>query len=325
MRTHLLRSLSLSLCLLPLCPLMAQKQPEAGTVEPILYGHMDQWVTREIHESGIIGGQTKLLYEPGPTAKIVGNEAYKNQGGSPWGTSNVMAKVAGIVKTNQSVFPEQRGTGYCARLETHYESVKVLGLVDIEVIAAGSVFLGEVREPIKTTKNAQSAVQFGIPFTKRPVALRYDYKVKAAPEKDRVRSTGFGRKSRVPGQDSLSVVCFLQQRWEDKQGNVFAKRIGTMVNRYTESTNGWVNEASYPIHYGDIRKDPYFRPFMRLNDEPRYTSNSKGESVQIQEIGWGTGSEQPTHLVIQFVSSHGGAFVGSPGNTLWIDNVALIY
>lgn len=47
-----------------------------------------------------------------------------------------MAKVAGVVKTNTSVFPEKRGDGMCARMETRYESVKVFGLVDIEVIAA---------------------------------------------------------------------------------------------------------------------------------------------------------------------------------------------
>lgn len=48
---------------------------------------MDQWVTRKIHESGVIGGDTKLLYELGPTKVIEGNEAYVNQGGSPWGNS----------------------------------------------------------------------------------------------------------------------------------------------------------------------------------------------------------------------------------------------
>ena len=42
---------------------------------------MDQWVTRKIHASGIIGGNTKLLYELGPTKEIDGNVAYVNQGG----------------------------------------------------------------------------------------------------------------------------------------------------------------------------------------------------------------------------------------------------
>lgn len=48
------------------------------------------------------------------TATIRENKAYKNMGGSPWATSNVMARVAGITKTNTSVFPEKRGDGYCA-------------------------------------------------------------------------------------------------------------------------------------------------------------------------------------------------------------------
>ena len=147
-------------------------------VVPFRYGDLDQWVVREIHESAIIGGATKLLYEVGPRDTIVGNIAYSNQGGSPWANSNVMAKVAGIVKTNVSVFPERRGNGWCARMETRMESVKVFGLIDIEVVTAGSVFLGTIHEPIKGTKNPQSMLMSGVPFTKRPKALRFDYKVK---------------------------------------------------------------------------------------------------------------------------------------------------
>ena len=60
-----------------------------------------------------------------------------------------MARVAGITKTNTSVFPEKRGDGFCARMDTRMESVKVFGIVDITVLAAGSMFLGEVHEPIK--------------------------------------------------------------------------------------------------------------------------------------------------------------------------------
>ena len=86
-------------------------------VEPISFGDMDQWVDRQIKESGIIGGDTKHVYAIGPTKTIVGDEPYTNMGGSPWATSNVMAKVAGITQTNTSVFPEKRGDGYCARLD----------------------------------------------------------------------------------------------------------------------------------------------------------------------------------------------------------------
>ena len=294
-------------------------------VEMIPFGNMDQWIDRQIKESGIIGGATKNVYAIGPTATIRENKPYKNMGGSPWATSNVMAKVAGVVKTNTSVFPEKRGDGMCARMETRYESVKVFGLVDIEVIAAGSVFLGTVHEPIKGTKNPQAMLQSGVPFSKKPKALRFDYKVKAAPEKNRVRSTGFSRKSTVAGQDSLAVILLLQKRWEDEEGNVYSKRVGTMVQRYTESTPDWVNDATYPILYGNITSKPEYKPYMRIQVEERYTLNSKGKSVPIQEVGWAEPGEAPTHMVLQFTSSHGGAYIGSPGNTFWIDNVELIY
>ena len=320
------KALFLAIACMPLSVVLADGDGVTSeNVVPFAYGDMDNWIVREIHESGIIGGNTKWLYELGPSDTIVGNTAFRNMGGSPWATSNVMAKVAGVVKTNTSVFPEKRGDGMCAHMETRYESVKVFGLVDIEVIAAGSVFLGTVHEPIKGTKNPQAMLQSGVPFSKKPKALRFDYKVKAAPEKNRVRSTGFSRKSTVAGQDSLAVILLLQKRWEDEEGNVYSKRVGTMVQRYTESTPDWVNDATYPILYGNITSKPEYKPYMRIQVEERYTLNSKGKSVPIQEVGWAEPGEAPTHMVLQFTSSHGGAYIGSPGNTFWIDNVELIY
>ena len=320
------KALFLAIACMPLSVVLADGDGVTSeNVVPFAYGDMDNWIVREIHESGIIGGNTKWLYELGPSDTIVGNTAFRNMGGSPWATSNVMAKVSGVVKTNTSVFPEKRGDGMCARMETRYESVKVFGLVDIEVIAAGSVFLGTVHEPIKGTKNPQAMLQSGVPFSKKPKALRFDYKVKAAPEKNRVRSTGFSRKSTVAGQDSLAVILLLQKRWEDAEGNVYSKRVGTMVQRYTESTPDWVNDATYPILYGNITSKPEYKPYMRIQVEERYTLNSKGKSVPIQEVGWAEPGEAPTHMVLQFTSSHGGAYIGSPGNTFWIDNVELIY
>lgn len=320
------KALFLAIACMPLSVVLADGDGVTSeNVVPFAYGDMDNWIVREIHESGIIGGNTKWLYELGPSDTIVGNTAFRNMGGSPWATSNVMAKVAGVVKTNTSVFPEKREDGMCARMETRYESVKVFGLVDIEVIAAGSVFLGTVHEPIKGTKNPQAMLQSGVPFSKKPKALRFDYKVKAAPEKNRVRSTGFSRKSTVAGQDSLAVILLLQKRWEDAEGNVYSKRVGTMVQRYTESTPDWVNDATYPILYGNITSKPEYKPYMRIQVEERYTLNSKGKSVPIQEVGWAEPGEAPTHMVLQFTSSHGGAYIGSPGNTFWIDNVELIY
>lgn len=302
------------------CTLSAQQK-----VETLPFGDMDQWVDRQIEESGIIGGETKHVYAIAPTKVITGDEPYKNMEGSPWATSNVMAKVAGITKTNTSVFPEKRGDGYCARLDTRMESVKVLGLVNITVLAAGSVFTGTVHEPIKGTKNPQKMLQSGIPFTKKPKALQFDYKVKMSDREKRVRATGFSRITDVEGKDYPAVVLLLQKRWEDKDGNVFAKRIGTVVTYFYQTTD-WKNKATFEIMYGDITGRPEYKAhMMRLQATEYYTVNSKGESVPIHEIAWGDKDEVPTHLFLQFASSHGGAYIGSPGNTLWVDNVGLVY
>lgn len=305
-----------------LCSVAAMGQ---NKVEPLPFGNMDQWVTREIKESGIIGGNTKKVYAIGPTSNIVGAKPYTNQGGSPWATSNVMARVSGITKTNTSVFPEKRGDGFCARLDTRMESVKVLGIVDITVLAAGSMFLGTVHEPIKGTKNPNKMLQMGIPFTKRPVAVQFDYKVKMSDRENRIRATGFSKITDVAGKDFPAVILTLQKRWEDADGNVYAKRVGTIVNYYYHSTD-WKNNATYEIMYGDITGNPNYKAHqMRLGADERYTINSKGESVPVREVAWGTEEDVPTHLMLQFTSSHGGAYIGSPGNSLYIDNVKLVY
>lgn len=294
--------------------------------ELIKYGDFDQWIVRNIKESGIIGGNTKQLYEVGPDAVWNENKVYTNQGGSPWATSNVMAKVCGITKTNTSVYREKRGDGYCARLETHEEKVKVMGIVNIEVLAAGSVFLGSVPEPITNTSNPMSKLSVGIPFTKRPKALKFDYKVKLTDDANRIRQTGFSRISKVVGRDMPDMVCLLQKRWEDKKGNVYAQRIGTLIHRFDHQTD-WVNGASFDILYGDISKQSGFQSYMGLieGDRTLYTKNSKGKMMPIKEVGWADADEIPTHVVLQFDSSYGGAYVGSIGTTLWIDNVCFVY
>lgn len=292
---------------------------------PIKFGDMDHWVTRNINESKIIGGNRKPLYEIGPDTIIDGNIIYSNMGGSPWGTSNVMAKVAGITKTNTSVFKEKRGNGFCARLETRIESVKVFGIVNIAVLASGSIFLGDMKEPITGTKGAERNLNWGVPFTLRPKAIRYDYKTKIVEDKSRIKLTGFSKKSQIAGQDCAMMVLILQKRVEDSDGRIKATRIGTVAIKYDKTTPSWINGAVYEILYGDISKHPsYDETIMGLNSN-MYAKNSRGESVRVEETGWDKLNETPTHIILQFTSSHGGAFIGSPGNTIWIDNVELLY
>ena len=168
-------------------------------------------------------------------------------------------------------------------------------------------------------------LQTGIPFTKKPVALQFDYKVKMSDRENRIRATGFSKITDVPGKDYPAAILLLQKRWEDANGNVYAKRIGTMVTYYYHSTD-WKNNATYEIMYGDITNRPEYKShMMRLQATESYTVNSKGESVPIHEVAWGDENDVPTHMCLQFTSSHGGAYIGSPGNSLWVDNVKLVY
>lgn len=292
---------------------------------PFKYGNMDQWVVRNIKESAIIGGKTKTLYEIGPNHTINGNTPYTNMGGSPWGTSNVLAKVTGITKTNTSVYRDKHGSGYCAKMETHLESCKVLGLVNIKVLAAGSIFLGDMKEPITGTKDGPKALNFGIPFNQRPKALQFDYKVKVSGAANRIKETGFSKVTTVPGKDYCVALLILQHRTEDAKGNITAKRVGTMVARFGTSTNGWVDGAKFPILYGDIRNNAHYNASSMGLRSCDYARNKKGKSVLVKEVGWASANEAPTHLIVQFSSSHGGAYIGTLGNTFWVDNVGLVY
>ena len=122
----------------------------------------DHSVIRNIKESAIIGGNQKTIYAE-DNMTIHGNTHIPIRVGPLRGSSNVLAHVSGVYKTNNSVYRDRHGSGYCAKLETHIEKVKVLGLINIKVLAAGSLFLGNVREPITSTKDGPKAINWGIP------------------------------------------------------------------------------------------------------------------------------------------------------------------
>ena len=299
---------------------------QAEKVVPIAYGHFDQWVTRHIKESKLIGGQTKTVYAIGPTKTIEGAKAYTNEGGSPWGSSNVYAKVMGVVKTSNAVFPDTHGKGKCVKLTTMLEHVKAVGVVNMDVLVSGTIFLGKMNEPISSTKSPYSKMEMGIPFTQRPKYLQFDYKLNA-PLTDRTQSTGFGSKKTVRGRDYAEVFIILQRRWEDSKGNIHAARVGTGRQRFGATTSSWVNNYRIEVKYGDISKSAGFQSYQGLinGEKAYYARNSKGKLVPIQEETWDDANATPTHMLVMASSGCGTAYIGTIGMTLWIDNMALVY
>lgn len=293
-------------------------------LEPIKYGNFSSWVTRKITESKVIGGKEKVLYEIGPKQTIVGNKAYKNLGGSPWATSNAYAKVSGIVKGSCAVTPAVINGNTVCKMQSLMEQVKVLGVVNMDVMVAGSIYLGQMTEPVSNTKSPYSKMEMGIPYTKRPVALVFDYKVDMPNVNTRVKSSGLGAKKTLQGRDNAEVYILLQRRWEDEKGNIYAARVGTGRERYSKSIP-WTKGHQLKIQYGDITKKPGYKSYMGLLDGAKayYARNSKGKLVPVHEVQWDDANATPTHMLIMASSGCGEAFVGTEGIALYIDNIAL--
>lgn len=301
--------------------------PRALRLEPIKYGDFSNWVTRDVKESKLLGGATKTLHEIAPSRHIPGeNKPYSNMGGSPWATSNAYAKVSGIVKGSGTVGPFNNNGNTCARMQAKMEHVKVLGIINMDVMVAGTIFLGQIYEPITSSKGPFSKMEMGVPFTKRPKALVYDFKVDMPNVNTRVKSTGFSPKKTLQGRDNAEVYVLLQKRWEDKDGNLFAKRVGTGRERYNKSIP-WTKGHQLNINYGDITGKPFYKSWMGLlsGDKAYYARNSKGKLVPVQEVGWASADETPTHVLVMLSSSCGEPFVGTEGLTLYVDNVAFGY
>ena len=115
--------------------LVCAPQVTAQKVEPIRYGDFEQWVTRDIKESAVLGGKRKQVFAVGPEKTIEGAKAYVPEGGTPWASSNVYARVVGITKTSNAVYPDARESGgRCAKLTTKLEHCKAIGLININVL-----------------------------------------------------------------------------------------------------------------------------------------------------------------------------------------------
>lgn len=298
---------------------------DAIRLEKIKFGDMNQWVKRTIQDSKIIGGQTKTIYEIGPNASIEGAKPYIPQGGSPWETSSVYAKVMGVVKVSGSVEPELRsGSDRCAKMTTKFEHVKALGMINMDVLVSGSIFLGHIVEPISSTKKPYSHMEMGMPYTKRPDYLVFDYKVTVPTNGQLIYSSGFGSQKKLAGQDYAEVYVLLIKRWETPDGKLHAKRVGTGRERFGKTIGTWQNAHQMPIHYGNITGQPFYKSYMGLltGEAAPYAKNSKGKLVICPEEGWADANEQPTHVMIMASSGCGKPFTGMVGMTFWIDNVA---
>ena len=307
------------LCLLACLTASAQRY------EKVPFGDFNQWAVRYITESKVIGGQEKIVYMLGPTDTIRGNVPYSYKN-TIWSSSNVFAKVVGVVKTSTNVTPDDGPTGKCAKLVSQMVSCKVAGIINVKVMAAGSIYWGQTQEPVSAISNPYAVMTWGIPFTKRPKALVFNYKAKIPNTGKLIRSTTF-RATEFDGYDPAEVVLILQNRWEDEDGSIHAKRVGTAMCQVERSTADWIIDRRLPVIYGDARKHKDYKPYMDLitGYKNMYAFNSKGKKKPILEEGWADADCPVTHAILWFASGSCGAFIGALDNVLWVDEVRLEY
>lgn len=314
-----------------LLPLLFCMSSQAQRTELLPYADFEQWAVRYIKESAIIGGKTAVLYAVAPTDTIRQNAPFTyGTDGNIWSPSNAYAKVMGVEKGSGTVRPEYRDEqhGWCCRMDNKLEVVRALGMFDLRVLVAGTLFTGRTIEPIRTQKDPYQNIDFGVPFTGHPTALMFDYKALISADRTILFAKGgIGKPKVTDGHDEAHAYIVLQRRWEDSEGNIFAERVATGYERFTHDVKQWVNDHTLPLHYGDITGTNLYSRYeaeLRLGDMRR-AMNTKGRIVPIQETGWAKEGTQPTHILINLSSGSYEAFVGHDGNTFWVDNIRLVY
>ena len=277
-------------------------------LELIPFGDFETWEVDNIKESGLIGGKTKSIY-------YIGDDC------SPWGTSNAHAKVSGIDKVSTSVRQLKRpGEGNCCFLSTKLEVVNAAGVVNIKALATGSIYTGIMAKKIgmAQSKDPASAIDMGIPFTKKPTALVMDYRAHIQ-DKPAIFANACLNTKNVKGKDRGQALVILQHRWEE-DGHIYAYRVGT-AHFLIENTDQWINDFHLPIQYGKVKN---VNSYNELSQKRHKARNSKGKMVYIEEKEW-RGDLQPTHIIIQISSGSMPPFTGCPGNVVWCDNIRLAY
>lgn len=295
-------------------------------IEYFPYGQFESWTVRYIKESLLLGGNTRTLYAIGPTDTIRQNAplAY-GRGGSLWSSSNAYAKVVGVEKAANSVRPDRHKGGYCCRMETTMQSISAVG-IELKALATGSIFLGQLQDPvtIEGTRNPVAAIDMGIPFTRCPKALIFDYKAHIENSTQLWYANACRKPSPRTGHDQGEVILILQRRWEDANGNIYAERVATAHMRITKSTD-WQEAVQLPLLYGAPTPQNALHASAGLSRTRFMARNSKGKMVYINELRYASTDARPTHLILQMSSGCQEPFVGHPGNVLWCDNVGLVY
>lgn len=284
---------------------------------PIKYGDFESWAVRYIKESRMVGGNTRTVYAIGKMDTIRENAPYNDET-TPWAGSNTYAKVKGIEIGSNSVYPHLHKNGCCALIRTEKVKLKVMRMINLEIVNAGAIYLGEIHEPITSMKNPYENISMGIPFKQKAKALVFDYRTNLKLEGKLLVPDGMSVQE-AEGNDPAQIFVLLQHRWEDEKGKIYSKRIATAAKLFSENCD-WVEGCRLPLVYGEnqIAEDI---PLLAQIADIFYTRNSEGEMTEINEVGLAEDGLEPTHIIVFISSGSQGAYKGVLGSEFYVDNI----
>lgn len=213
-----------------------------------------------------------------------------------WDTSNRGANSTGqLDPTNKTESPVISGT-YAARLES-----KLINAVIIKAFAAASLYTGSFGG---ASLDMSATINFGQPFTSRPVALHgyYQYTPKNVDNVGENLPEDATVSSGSPDQCAIYIAL--------------AKKSYSVNNKQTKTFIDFEGDDNI-IAYGSIEGD-YVTETASKNGYTEFTI-----PLQYKESQFG---ETPTHIIVVCsASKYGDYFTGGTGSTLYVDDFSLVY
>lgn len=263
---------------------------KADAQTALVNGGFDDWYLLEA-KLGFMGADSKTWYP-------CSSQYYTDNGASYWdssnpGTTQGMGSMSGGLNPTQGTTEVKHSGTHAAHLETQWAVLK---------LAAASLYTGKFNDLV----GAQGAkIDFGQPFTSRPVALKgwYQYAPEMIDnEKQEVGNSGVLE----TGDSDLCAIYIILAKGVHQVDNTNTSTLLTMENVWKDNNF---------IAYGELPAD------QCVDTEGEWKEFTI--PLQYKEGQFG---EQPTHLIIVCTSSkYGDYFTGAVGSTLYVDDFSLVY
>lgn len=229
-----------------------------------------------------------------------------------WASGNAGFALTGVAKSPED-FPtvsSPKGSDQIGNaLKVTTKSTGGFGELAGMPIAAGNLFIGSfnaanaMKEPLKATL-------FGLPFGKKPIALRGSYKFKGgAPF---IIKNKDGKKEEVPGREDIGDIYAVL--YDAEKGSLTGDNVLTSDQIVALAR---VKDMKSLASSVDIDVVGNYSEFEVAFDYDSYKTSRPFDPEKLKEYKY--------NLAVVFTSSRDGAyFAGALGSTLYVDNVDII-